>query len=118
MNTNNMSPLTKVVYDKLKPGFASTGAKGTIISYDYVSKMASVRAPNPYTNQLADYHLVPVEDHGRGIHLRALKPGTRVWVSFSNGVTPTITSIMTERSTKSDLKVYYGPQINRYTSYI
>lgn len=119
MNVGDMSPLARSVYEKLKSSIGSSqGARGRIVSYDYIAKYASVQTVNPGTKEEMLYHKVPVEDHGRGIHLTSLKPGTEVWVTFNGDSKPTITTIFTERNSKEDSKVHYGSQVNRYTSYL
>lgn len=119
MDPTTMSPLARSIYEKLKPSISkSQGSRGKIISYDYITKLATVRGPNPITNEMTTYHLVQVQDQGRGIQFNSLKAGTEVWLSFYGENTPVISSIFTDRSTKEDLKVYYGPSVNRYTGFL
>ena len=115
----DMSPLTKSVFNTLQQKIPKHhGSRGRVVSFDYITKLATVRAPDPATNNLVTYHLVQVQDQGRGVQFNSLKVGTEVWLSFFGGTNPVITTVFTDRNQLSDLKVHYGPQINRYLSYL
>lgn len=115
------SPLARTINRLVQPNIDTTkqtGSRGIILSYDYITKLASILVAHPVSHTPVEYHMVPVEDHNRGIETVTLKSGSPVWVSFIGNTKPVVTSILSEKQTKADLMVYYGPQINRYLGYM
>lgn len=116
MLKQNMGSIGRAVYDKVvEPNLyhKSAGAKGVVLSYDYITKKASVLVSETKSGIKTEFHNIPVEDHGFGMKLTSLKPGALVWVSFDNPASPSITTIFNARQKLDDIKVHHGPQVPR-----
>lgn len=117
----NTTPLGKSIINLVQPSIdiaKQTGSRGVILSYDYITKLASILVAHPVSKVPVQYHMVPVEDHDRGVKAITIKSGTPVWVSFMGSSKPVVTSILSERQSKEDLYISYGPQVSRYLSYM
>ena len=116
MQPQNLSSLNQAIYRKLiepqKLNYPQ-GGMGTVIVFDYITKLADVRMADPITGFIVDYHSVHVHDTDRGIVSTAIRPGDHVWVEFKTATSPIITSVFTNRNTKQHMYLFSGPQVPR-----
>lgn len=114
MLKHNMSDVGRKIYDSIAgTEFIQKSCVGSIIEYNYITKTASLKAPNPVTGNQCIYHDVKIQDINRGIETISLKYGDSVSVEFISATIPVVTGVFTTKNKKRDKYVHSGPHIAR-----